>query len=402
MRSVVAVTNEIDDAQKAVQDLLKQVNNKGPLYKNSCGFVFCDVDINYDIFTLLEEKFPFEIVGCTSLATFDTERGTQIISVVLVILTANDAVFAVAVMEALTKENLRQELEAAYKRAAFALGGQGKLLLLFPPFNDAISPDSYVDILSAVSGDIPIFGGLPSSNAEDGNIVTSAKGQTYTDCGVIVLVGGNIHPLFAVQNVLSTFSEQKCTVTKAQDNIIYTVNNMTFTDYLQSIGLDVNNFLKQGDLAVYVSIPLKVYLNKNDNNDGIPVARTIKFLNPEDGSGILFGSISEKSEISIATMKRQDIQDSCKRIMKEILEKIGASQKENTDTYTTLICVSCGGRYIVMADDKNIEGDIILQNLPKNLTLSGFYAYGEICPTTVHDGKAVNRVHNESIAICVL
>jgi hypothetical protein len=401
MRSIVAVTDEMDNAGKAVQDLWKQVNDKGPLGKNSCGFVYCDVEMDHEAFTsALKEKFPFEITGCTSIANFDTEHGSQIISAVLVVLTADDAKFSVAVTDALTRENLARELEAAYKKTASAMGGQGKLLFLVPPFNDATPLDDYVDILSEVSGNIPIFGGLPSSNVADGDILMYGNGRPYGDRAAIVLVGGNVRPLFSVQNVLSTFSEQKGTVTKARDNVIYSVENMPFVDYLKSVGMAVDDLIEQGDLAVYVSTPLKVYLNKNDYNDGIPVVRTVKTLNPEDGSGVLFGSISEKSTISIATMKRQDIQDSCKMAIKEILEKIEANRDDYA--YTTLICVSCGGRYMVMADDKEIEGDIILANLPKNLTLSGFYAYGEICPTVVRDGKAVNRVHNESIVMCAL
>jgi hypothetical protein len=401
MRSVVVVTDEMDDSEKAVEDLWEQVNAKGPLCKNSCGFVYCDAEVDHETFAaMLQKKFSFEIAGCTSIANFDTEHGSQIMSAVLVVLTADDAEFSVAMTDVLTKENLGHELEAAYKKTSAALDERGKLLFLVPPFNDAAPLDDYVDILSRVSGDIPIFGGLPSSNIADGDILIYAKGRSHTDRAAVVLVGGNIRPLFSVQNVLSTFSEQKRTVTKASDSTIYSVEDMTFVNYLKSVGMAVDDLIAEGDLAVYVSTPLKVYLNKDDYNDGIPVVRTIKTLNPEDGSGVLFGSISEKSTISIATMKRQDIQDSCRMGIQDILEKIHASQGDYT--YTTLICVSCGGRYMVMADDKEVEGAIILENLPENVTLSGFYAYGEICPTAIRDGKAVNRVHNESIVMCAL
>jgi hypothetical protein len=306
----------------------------------------------------------------------------------------------------LTADNLRQELETAYAKVAAATQeqgqgrGRGKLLFLVPPFTDITPLDSYVDILSELSGDVPIFGGLPSSNMADGDILMYAEGRPYADRAAIVLVGGNIRPLFSVQNVLSTLSEQKAIVTKAKDNVIYTVDDKPFADYLRSVGLSVDELIAQGDLAVYVSTPLKIYMNKNDNNDLVPVVRTLKKLNPSDGSGILFGAISEKSVISIATMKRQDIQDSCKMAIEEIASKVKASEEGG---YTTLLCVSCGGRYMVMADDKDVEGNIILEKLPPNLTLSGFYAYGEICPTLVsQDGKAVNRVHNESIVMCAL
>jgi hypothetical protein len=394
----------MDDAEEAVQELLEQVSAGGPLGNSSCGLVFCDVEMDHEKFiAVLQEKLPFDISGSTSIANFDTKNGAHIISAVLVVLTADDVTFATAFTDALCAENLRSELETAYQKVASDIGEPGKLLFLVPPFNDIAPLDNYVDILSEVSGAIPVFGGLPSSNMADGDILMYANGRPYTDRACIILAGGNIRPLFAVQNVLSAFSEQKRTVTKAKDNVIYTVEDRPFVDYLRSVGLAVDDLIAQEDLAVYVSTPLKVYLNKNDYNDSIPVVRTIKKLDSSDGSGILFGAISERSDISIATMKRQDIQDSCRMVIKEILDRIKEREREQPDyKYTTLICISCGGRYMVMADDKDVEGNILLENLPGNLTLSGFYAYGEICPTSVRDGKTINRIHNESIIMCAL
>ena len=196
----------MDNAEKAVQELLKQVYAKGPLDKNGCAFVYCDVEMPHEPFiAALQEKLPFGLVGCTSIATFDTENGAQILSAVLVILTADDAEFSVAFTDSLTSENLHCELEAAYKKTASAVDG-GKLIFLVPPFLDIAPLDEYVDSLSAISGDIPIFGGLPSSNITDGDILMYADGRVHADRAAIVLVGGNVRPLFSVQNVLSTFS----------------------------------------------------------------------------------------------------------------------------------------------------------------------------------------------------
>jgi hypothetical protein len=399
MRSIVAVTNEMDDTEKAVDDLLRQIEEKGPLSKNTIGMLYCDVDVDDEQFvSALSAKFPFDLVGCNSLATFDTENGARIMSIVLMVLTADDVNFSSALTGVLTAENLRSELEAAYKKASSGLGGPSKLILLVPPYTDAFPLDDCVDILSGLSGDVPVFGGLPSSNVADEVISMYAGGRVYTDRAAVVLVGGNVRPVFSVQNVLSAYSEQKSVVTKADKNVIYTVNDMTFTEYLKSVGLAVDELIAQGDLAVYVSTPIKVHMSKSDYSDGIPVVRTIKSLSPEDGSGVLFGAVPEKSAVSIATMKRQDIQDSCKMAIKEIRDKIAVGS--GNYTYTTLLCISCGGRYMVMADDKDAEGDIIVENLPKGLSLAGFYAYGEICPTAFRDGKAVNRVHNESIVMC--
>ncbi len=402
MRSIVAVTTEIDDVDEAVRELLEQVRAGGPLGRNSCGIVYCDVEMDHGNFLAkLQENLLFDIVGCTSIATFDAKNGARSMSAVLAVLTADDAQFSVALTEPLAPENLHGELAKAWNSVSGAINGPGRLLFLIPPFDDRVPLDEYVDTLSALSGDIPVFGGLPSSNVADGDIMMYAKGRPFADRAALVLVGGNVRPLFSVQNVLSTFSEQKRIVSKADRNVVHTVEDMTFTDYLKSVGLAVDDLIAQGDLAVYVSTPLKVYLNKNDYNDGVPVVRTIKSLDGTSGSGVLFGAIPENSAVSIATMKRRDIQDSCRKAVQEIREKIEANRSDDY-TYTTLLCISCGGRYMVMADDKDVEGNILLEYLPNGLTLSGFYAYGEICPTVVRDGKALNRVHNESIVMCAL
>ena len=401
MHSVVAVTYEMDNPAKAVDDLLKQLELRGPLNKNSCGFLFCDADMNYEpVGAMLQARLPFDVVGCTSIANFDREQGVQTFSASLLVLTADDVRFSTVLTGALTDENVNSELQLAYDKAKASADGPGKLLFLFPPFDETITLDTYVDTLNRLSGAIPVFGGLPSSSTADDDILVFAEGKVFSDRAVIVLLEGNVQPLFSVQNVLSSFSDQKSLVTKAKKNVIYRVEDRTFVDYLKSVGLDTDELIAQGDLAVYVSTPLKVNMNKDEDHDGIPVVRTIKSLNPLDGSGILFGEIPELSTLSIVTMKRQDIQDSSLKAVRDIQEQIAASSGDYV--YTVLLCVSCGGRYLVMADDKEVEGKIIADNISRSLTLSGFYAYGEVCPTHVRNGKALNRVHNESIVMCAL
>jgi hypothetical protein len=402
MRSITAVTFELDDVKHAVGELMEQVNKLGGLGKNSFGFLFCDAEALHDEFLReAAEGFPFEFVGSTSIANFDTENGSQMLSTTLLVLTGDDVSFSSSLTDTLTMENIESELVSAYERAHSELGEDAKMIFLVPPFNDMTPLDSYVSILSDISGNIPIFGGLPSSNVAEGDILMFAGGQAFNDRAAIVLLGGNVRPIFSVKNVLSSFSVTKHTITDVDKNVVFKVDGIPFIDYLRSVGLSVDELIAQKDLAVYVSTPLIVNLNVNDVDDGIPVVRTIKKLEPADGSGILFGAISNNSKISIASMQRSDIQESAKALMDDITKKISESSGDGYE-YSTLLCISCGGRYMVMADDKNIEGDILTERLPKGMTLAGFYAYGEICPTAILDGKAANRVHNESIVICAL
>jgi hypothetical protein len=274
-------------------------------------------------------------------------------------------------------------------------------MFLVPPFATEVAPlDVFVDILSEASGDIPVFGGLPSSSMAEGDILTFAEGAPHSDRAAVILLDGNVRPLFAVKNILSFFSEKNGVVTKASGNVVYEIDGKPFVEYLRSVGMDVDSLIAEGDLAVHVSTPLRVHLNKNNDTDGIAVSRTIKALSAADGSGVLFGAISEKSIVSVATMRRKDIEESCQAAVKEISDKIDAAGGDYK--YTTVLCISCCARYMVMANDRRIEGNILTAGLPEGLDLAGYYAYGEICPTLVENGRALNRVHNESIVLCAL
>ncbi|MDR1049115.1 MAG: hypothetical protein LBL51_05115, partial [Synergistaceae bacterium] len=177
MRSIVAVTKEMDNAEKAVRELWAQIEAEGPLSKNGCAVVYCDVEMNHAPFVAaLQKKLPFPLVGCTSISTLDRKNGTQTMAAVLCVLTADDAAFSFALTNPLTSRNLREELKSAYGKASASIGGRGKLLLLVPPFATEVAPlDVFVDILSEASGDVPVFGGLPSSSMADGDILIYAE-----------------------------------------------------------------------------------------------------------------------------------------------------------------------------------------------------------------------------------
>ena len=208
MRSIVAVTNEMDDVQVAVAELQAQIAAQGGVGKNSCGIVFCDVEMPHeDFMRTIKGKLPFETIGCTTIASFDTKNGASIFSAVLVVLTGDDVKFGISMTGALTPQNLKQELEIAYKAAEGALGERGKLLFLMPPYDNSVPLDEYVNILSEFSGNLPVFGGLPSSNVADGDIFMYADGRVFNNRAAILLIGGNVRPVFAVQNFLSELSE---------------------------------------------------------------------------------------------------------------------------------------------------------------------------------------------------
>jgi hypothetical protein len=55
-----------------------------------------------------------------------------------------------------------------------------------------------------------------------------------------------------------------------------------------------------------------------------------------------------------------------------------------------------------MAPKNTLEADVLRRKLPRGLSMSGYYSFGEVCPTSVRQGKAMNAAHNESLVLLAL
>jgi hypothetical protein len=81
----------------------------------------------------------------------------------------------------------------------------------------------------------------------------------------------------------------------------------------------------------------------------------------------------------------------------EFIDKLGAMP----DREATII-FSCIVRRMSFGADPLTEARIAESKLSGLPPFMFAYAGGEICPTSVRDGSAVNRFHNYSIIACVL
>jgi hypothetical protein len=81
--------------------------------------------------------------------------------------------------------------------------------------------------------------------------------------------------------------------------------------------------------------------------------------------------------------------------------------RENPDYEYSLILVStCNARHLLMGTTKHLEAEIVLQKLSElgqGISAMGLYAFGEMCPTmSSEEGRAKNRFHNISFALCAI
>jgi len=241
MKSFVNVTQQIDELPLAVGELLAGVSPE-VLQKNTIGILFCYSDMDApELVSLLAQKASFPILGCTAIATMEHSQGFHDMAATLMVLTADDCTFASAVSGPITPQNVAEEIDKACYSVCQTLGEEPKFLFALPPYVLEIMLDEYASGFNRCCPGIPVLGGLPSYNAAGDQNLTFFGGEAYPDRLVLFAAGGNLRPVFSVQNVTSMDADRKRKVTQSKGNVIYRVGNQSFTDYLREVGLPVDS-----------------------------------------------------------------------------------------------------------------------------------------------------------------
>ncbi|MDR3165829.1 MAG: FIST C-terminal domain-containing protein [Synergistaceae bacterium] len=402
-KSTTAVTYEIDDIASGTDELARVTKENLKLARNSFGLMFCDSDVDHAEFASeLSRKLGVPIVGHSATAMLCGSEGLCDTAAVLTTVTSDDVNFSIAVSEPLTNVNITAQIASTYDRAKASLDGEPKLVLAFPPYLLGIMLDIYPRELERASGGLPIFGGLPAHDGVHGSTAVYCGDTAASDRMTLLLMSGDVKPLMTVKNSLGALANLKRTVTESKDNVIYKVGDDSFVEFLRRFGLDVEKLANPNEKTTsFTTYPLLIEKTEGKNPDGVPVVRTLHGVDLEVGSGTAVGEVPEGSVISVGILQPKDIEKSSSDSVRDLLEKMAASESEGYK-YSTVLAISCVARYYVMAGRNTLEADALRQKLPGELSLSGYYSFGEICPTSIRPGKVVNAAHNESLVLLAL
>ena len=400
MKSAIAITSEIDDIQQCIDELTQQISTGLQYSKKSFGILFCDADI--DVAALsggLHEKMGLEILGLTTTATVERHSGYNGMGAVLCILTGDDIDFAIGVTGDLDASDYAGRIHEAYALARGKLSDDPKLIFLLAPYCHDLTSDNYSNELDLVSGGVPVFGGVATDHYDMQYQKTFLSGTSYERGIVFLLLGGNIHPVFAMEQDFSDAIGRKGVVAKSDGNQVYRVGEQSFKGFLASFGpvpadSDVIYF--------YQSTPFVLELPDNAEDEQ-PTVRALLSIDHDTEAGGFLSHIPEKTSISLHMFKKENIFTSCDKTF----EALTGRMRKNLDyNYSLLLIASCNARHLLMGDDKNIEARIItekLRDFPASLNALGFYGLGEICPTRLNSaGRAKGRFHNYSIVVCAI
>lgn len=400
MQSKVSVTYEIDDLNQAAAELTAGLDKDILGRKSVCGILFCFSDMDHEgLLQKLAARFPHDIIGCTCIANMDEREGFHELAATFTVLAADDCRFVTAASNAVTPENVAGEVRCAYTSAREKLGEEPGLAIAFPPYNLNIMLDAFTNAFNEAAPNVPLLGGLPSYNGQNDRNLTVFGSSASEDKLVMLLIAGNVRPVFSIQNVSGSPVERKRKVTHAKDNVVYTVGDRTFVEYLREVGIPVERMVEGNATITFVSNPLLLENVTVHGQSNYSFVRTLHKIDLNDGSGTAIGEIPKDATLSICSLQSEHIQRAALAGMDELAAKMRAAPEYS---YSTVLAVSCIGRYLLMVPNNGAEVENLRKKLPSGVTLSGFYSYGEMAPMQGKDGKTVNFAHNESLVLCAL
>jgi hypothetical protein len=380
-----AITDQIDDPNAAVAEILEQLDPERNLLKNSIGLVACNYEfIDMGTFEALEEALPFEIAGVTTLGNAAKGLcGQDYLSISVI--TSDDVSFSSAITGDLTLENLEQEMSGAFERAKETLGSPPVFILAYPPLMPNLEAASFFRIIKRVCADTPVFGTFSCDqtlNFQESKVLYN--GKAYRESMVLILMEGNVHPRFFVTSIPErNIQKQHAIITESEGVMLKQVNHMPVMDYLGSLGL-----AKDGTVEVTSSVPLMV--NYNDGTK--PVAMAIYEITAE-GYARCAGDVPVDATLAIGMLDYESIMETAETMVSRFLD--------NKDIQGVLM-YPCLSRNMLLGVNGSDEMKKIIGLLGDRVPYQICYAGGEICPTENAEGKLVNHIHNFSFVACVL
>jgi hypothetical protein len=398
MKTIVAYTEEIDDLDMAVEELLEQTQQFA-LEKNSMAIVFMEEEADYLAFyERLSKHWRFPVIGCTAMAMLAGRHGYCRSGVTALIMTADDCEFSVGITGELTKEDYREELANLYRELTARQTTEAKLCLCYygiPLDAKEISSSNLISALTEASGGLPIYGGTSSDNLTFDGYRVFCNDRVVKNGLALGVIAGNVSPRFVRVNSVEHTAAFSYEITESEQNVVYRLGDNTFLDTMKNENMRVD---REDMISAYLLSPFVVKIDKG-GGDYVEAARVFSNVNFETGSGTFLGAMPEGATLSVGLLNREDV---CRTVERAFVQIFHELERQGGEC-STLLCTSCSARYLALMNNPAVEAETYLKHLPEGMSLAGFYAYGELCPVRGEKtGKQYNMFHNFTFTILAL
>lgn len=397
----IYTTTQFDSPELLVNELLANLKEYDPA--NSIGIFICDSKVDCpNTLSLLQNKVPFPLVGGTALALPFSNQHNDEISASLMVLSKKGLKYSVSVSEPLDQFKAQEQMKTVYEQAKKDLGEAPKLIIPFFPCMPGVITDAFISVLFNLAENVPVFGGVITNDLISTQAAVFANGQCMKNRLALLVMGGDIKPVFAASNVITKMVEYAPVVTKSNGSIVSCVDDISFCDYMKSLGLSPEDRINGIDaLMQYGPIPVQMQ-RKDKVDDGVPEVRCISFTNIDEGSVAFSGCVPEGTRVSVGILHKEDVDQSAKLCMEQLKDRMQVNSREGYE-YSAMFCISCVARYFVLVGGDNTERSLLNEWQSNNHPAIGYYAMCEIGPTfAVTDNQLINRSHSASIVMCAL
>ncbi len=382
-RFFTAHTEEIDDIQAAVDEIIGALPRPDELLAHTFGFISCFADfVETGVVKLLCSRLPFEIIGITTLGNAADGVFSETM-LTLSLITSDDVSFSTVLTDPISSEDALP-LRNAYDIAAAKATGPVFMLSAVPLLLN-VGGDFFVNTMNEITGGLPNFGTVAvDHNPTYNQAGVIYNGEFYRDRYAFSLICGDIEPVFFVSGVSNerVFSE-KGVITGSNGNQLLSVNGMSALDFCKSLGLSQND---DGTIAGINLFPLIV-----DRNDGTPPVIRSMFATTPEGYAVCGGDMPVGATVSVGAFDSNEI----------LTTSAAAVAKALGHCKNGMIIFSCVGRYFSQGFAATAEMELVCKMTQGKPPFQLSYSGGELCPVYGADGKLVNRSHNDTIAICV-
>ena len=388
-----AFTKEIDNSQKAVEEIIEQLNPEKNKLKNTIGIIYFYYEfVETGTYQAIVDAMPFEVVGClSSYVEASGQYGDVALSVTMI--TGDDVHFSVRTLddpEAKTHEQIVDEVTQICKD--FCVQGKPKLVMPFMTLQQNFSGDSLAATVNALPESFPLFGTI-SFNMENttGPHFVSGNGKISSNMHVFVAFYGDFEPKFRVTSsfVFDDSFGDSVEITEAEDTVLKKVNGIPALQHLKRQGMITSDNIVTGAYGIWAIPAILTF------PDGTRVVRS--FVGVVEGTEHIHstGEMSVGAKIKFANLDGEKTLASATKLFKELCDT-----KENG-----VIAYSCAARAWSLGTKFSGEMQKVAEcvnefNPSMNYSLT--YSGGEICPVIDNSGKLVNVLHNCTLVSCVL
>jgi hypothetical protein len=243
-------------------------------------------------------------------------------------------------------------------------------------------------ISATATKQIPCIGALSGDNFILGNSFQYYNDRVFSDAAACILISGDAKLEFGVSHGCVPIGLEK-TITRAQGNTVYTIENQTAWDFFKQY-LDDKWTKFTREIRTFLDFGIKLPDDMATEYDHY-IIRAPQSQNQDD-SMTFFTEIPEGTKVQIIRRDPEKTSQGAKAMAERIKARLGNRQP------ILVLQVDCAARgRMFFGDNVKDKGVDVMQNvLGKEIPWMGLFACGEIAPI-----KGVNYYHNQTAILCV-